>query len=207
MVAGAVPEPQVLTLPSPYTFSRAVHNATNRNQLMQDLAERLLRPAAQVGVAAGVRVVHLQEPWLAYYGIEDADWKPFSAAIATVSSGLGATIILHCYFGDAGPYIGSLLELPVAGIGVDLLETDVAHLRGDWQEKSLLVGCIDGRNSLIEPVDPIVELTNRIADKVKPRNLYLSSNCELQYLPTTVAERKVQRLGEAARKAKELVAV
>jgi methionine synthase II (cobalamin-independent) len=50
-------------------------------------------------------------------------------------------------------------------------------------------------------------VARHLADTVRPRNLYLSSNCELGYLPTGVAEQKVQRLGEAARKVKELVSV
>ena len=51
------------------------------------------------------------------------------------------------------------------------------------------------------------EHQSHLADAVRPRNLYLSSNCELGYLPTVVAEQKVQRLGEAARTVKELVSV
>jgi len=50
-------------------------------------------------------------------------------------------------------------------------------------------------------------VARHLADRVRPRNLYLSSNCELGYLPTVVAEKKVQRLGEAARKLKELAKV
>jgi methionine synthase II (cobalamin-independent) len=36
--------------------------------------------------------------------------------------------------------------------------------------------------------------------------LYLSSNCELEFLPRDVARQKVLRLGEAAVRTKELVA-
>ena len=56
----AVPSPRVVTLPSPYTFSRAAHNATDRNRLMQELAERLLRPAMRTAVAAGAELIHLE---------------------------------------------------------------------------------------------------------------------------------------------------
>ena len=173
---------------------------------MLEIAQKLLRPAIDAAVTADVKVVHLEEPWLTYYGIEDADWKPFERALAALK-GTTATLILHCYFGDAGPYIDGLRKLPVDGIGVDLMETDVAELGSSWGDRSLLIGCINGRSSVLEPTEEIVELTQRIADTLAPRNLYLSSNCELQYLPTGVAERKVRRLGEVARKAKELVKV
>ena len=203
----AVPSPRVVTLPSPYTFSRAAHNATDRNRLMQELAERLLRPAMRTAVAAGAELIHLEEPWLTYDGIDDADWKPFAAAVASMTSGVGATIILHCYFGDAAPHLKRLMDLPVSGLGVDLVETDIAALEKGWADKSLLIGCLNGRSSVVEPLEATVELARHIADTVQPRDLYLSSNCELQYLPTGVAEQKVRRLGEVAHKAKELVPV
>ena len=205
--SASVPSPRVVTLPSPYTFSRAAHNAADRNRLMQQVAERLLRPAMRTAAAAGAQVIHLEEPWLTYYGIDDADWKPFAAAVASMTSGLAAIVILHCYFGDASPHLKRLMDLQVTGIGVDLVETDVAALGKDWAGKSLLIGCLNGRSSVVEPLDATVELTRYIADTVQPRDLYLSSNCELQYLPTGVAEQKVRRLGEVARKAKELVSV
>jgi len=204
---ASVPKPRVVTLPSPYTFSRAAHNVADRNRLMQELAERLLNPAIKTAAAAGARLIHVEEPWLTYYGIADADWKPFAAAIASMTTGVAATVILHTYFGDAGPHIQRLMDLPVTGIGVDLVQTDVAALGKHWQDKSLCIGCLNGRSSVVEPLDQTVELTRYIADKVMPLDLYLSSNCELQYLPTTVAEQKVRRLGEVAGKVKELVSV
>ena len=71
----------------------------------------------------------------------------------------------------------------------------------------LVAGIIDGRTSTLESLENTVEVARHLADTVRPRNLYLSSNCELAFLPTVVAERKVQRLGEAARKVKQLVSV
>src|SRR5205807_1805355 len=76
-LAPSVPKPHLVTLPSPYTFSRATHNAANRNRLMQELAEKLLRPTMVAAAAAGAGVIHLEEPWLTYYGIDAADWQPF----------------------------------------------------------------------------------------------------------------------------------
>ena len=178
----------------------------DRNQLMGELAERVLRPAIEAVAGAGARLVHLEEPWLAYFGIEDRDWKPFESALAAVGKPAGVTTILHTYFGDAGRFIERLRTLPVDGLGVDLVETDISSLGTGW-DKDLVIGCLNGRSSGIESLDSTVELARRVADTVKPRNLYLTSNCELGYLPTTVAEKKVSRLGESARRVKELVSV
>jgi len=201
-----VPRPAVISLPSPYMFSRAARvGSRDRNGVMVDVAARMLAPAIKAAAAAGCRVVHLEEPWLAYFGIEQGAWAPFKEALTSLRAP-GVTLMLHCYFGDAARYLQELRALPVDGIGVDLVETDIAELGTGW-EKDLLLGCLNGRSSVVESLESTVELARRVTDSVRPRNLYLSSTCELGFLPTTVAERKVQRLGEAAKRLKELVSV
>jgi methionine synthase II (cobalamin-independent) len=206
VAAASVPRPRVATLPSPYMFSRAAHTDQDRNRLMLDLAQRVLRPAIDAAVAGGAELIHLEDPWLGYFGIKTDDWAPLGEALALLHRDLKATLAFHVYFGDAGPHIAQLLRLPVDAIGVDLIDTDVAELGSGW-DKGLVAGIIDGRSSILESLDNTVEVARHLADTVRPRNLYLSSNCELGYLPTVVAEKKVLRLGEAARKAKELVSV
>ena len=206
VAAASVPRPRVATLPSPYMFSRAAHTDQDRNRLMVDLAQRVLRPAIDGAVAGGAEVVHLEDPWLGYFGIKREDWAPLGEALQALHHNLKATLVFHVYFGDAGPHIAQLLRLPVDAIGVDLTDTDVAELGSGW-DKGLVAGIIDGRTSILESLDNTVEVARHLADTVRPRNLYLTSNCELAYLPTVVAEQKVLRLGEAAHKAKELVSV
>ncbi|TMD48506.1 MAG: hypothetical protein E6I86_06335 [Chloroflexi bacterium] len=196
VAAASVPRPRVATLPSPYMFSRAAHSDQDRNRLMLDLAQRVLRPAIDAAVAGGAELVHLEDPWLGYFGIK----------LQALHHNLKATLAFHVYFGDAGPHIAQLLRLPVDAIGVDLIETDVAELGSVW-DKGLVAGIINGRSSILESLDNTVEVARHLADTVRPRNLFLTSNCELGYLPTVVAEQKVLRLGEAAHKAKELASV
>jgi methionine synthase II (cobalamin-independent) len=187
-------------------FSRAAHTDQDRNQLMVALAEQVLRPAIDAAVAAGSELIHLEDPWLGYVGITGEDWAPLGEALEILHRDLKATLAFHVYFGDAGPHIGRLLQLPVDAIGVDLVVTDVKALGSGWN-KGLVAGVINGRSSILESPRNLVDVARHLADTVRPRNLYLSSNSELGYLPTVVAEQKVQRLGEAARKVKELVSV
>jgi len=203
---ASVPRPRLTTLPSPYMFSRAARTHQDRNRLMVDLAESVLRPAVDAAVAAGSQMIHLEDPWLGYVGIAKEDWAPLSDALNILHRDLDATLAFHVYFGDAGPHVDQLLRLPVDAIGVDLIETDVNALGSRW-DKGLVAGVINGRSSVLESVENTVAVARHLADRVRPRNLYLSSNCELSYLPTVVAERKVARLGAAARKLKELVSV
>jgi 5-methyltetrahydropteroyltriglutamate--homocysteine methyltransferase len=203
---ASVPGPRVTTLPSPYMFSRAAHTDQDRNQLMVALAERVLRPVIDAAVAAGSELIHLEDPWLGYVGIKRDDWKPLHDALEILHRDLGATLAFHIYFGDAGPHVEQLLRLPVDAVGIDLIQTDLDALGSSW-DKGLVAGVINGRTSILESTENTVAVARHLADRVRPRNLYLSSNCELGYLPTGVAERKVQRLGEAARKVKELISV
>lgn len=203
---ASVPRPRVATLPSPFMFSRAARTDRDRNQLMIDLAGNVLRPVIDNAVAAGCELIHLEDPWIGYSSIDRQDWAPLGEALGILHRDLKATLAFHVYFGDAGPHLDQLRRLPIDAIGVDLIETDVAELGAGW-DKGLVAGVINGRSSILESPDRLVEVARHIADTVQPRNLYLSSNSELGFLPTVVAARKVQLLGEAARKLKELVSV
>ena len=203
---ATVPRPRVTTLPSPYMFSRAARTDQDRNALMVALAEQVLRPAIDAAVKGGAELIHLEDPWLGYVGIAREDWAPLADALTILHRDVKATLAFHVYFGDAAPHIEHLLQLPVDAIGVDLVLTDVKALGSGWN-KGLVAGVINGRSSILESAKDLVGVARHLADSVRPRDLYLSSNCELGYLPTPVAEQKVQRLGEAARTVKELVSV
>ena len=200
-----VPRPRVATLPSPYLFSRAAVGVKDRNAFMLELAQSVLRPAVKRLFQEGCELVQLQEPWLPYFGIADGDWAPFQEALAATRGDAGARIVLSLYFGDAGPHLPRLKRLPVDALGIDLVETDVAELGSGW-EMGLVAGCLNGRSSLLESLDETVDLIRHLAAAVRPTTLYVSSNSDLELLPTSVAEKKVLLLGEAARRAKERVA-
>jgi 5-methyltetrahydropteroyltriglutamate--homocysteine methyltransferase len=199
-----VPRPRVATLPSPYLFSRAAEGVTDRNTFMLELAQNILRPAVQRLSEEGCELIHLQEPWLPYFGIETRDWAPFGEALQVLRGAATGRIVLFVYFGDAGPHVAQLRRLPVDAIGVDMVETDVAELGTDW-ELGLVAGCLNGRSSLLESLDDTVDLIHHLARSVKPPTLYVSSNSDLEFLPTAVAQKKVLLLGEVARRAKEKV--
>jgi 5-methyltetrahydropteroyltriglutamate--homocysteine methyltransferase len=200
-----VPEPRLATLPSPYLFSRAADTQRNRNDLMRELARYVLRPVVEGLAERGYRVVHLQEPWLTFFGIEPGDWAGFEEALQELLQATAAnqmTLVLHTYFGNALPVADRLRRMPVDAVGVDLVGTDHDALKGTW-ETGLLLGCLDGRSSTVEPLDGSVRLVRQIADALEPSAVYLSSNCELEFLPREVAKRKVLRLGEIARHVRE----
>jgi 5-methyltetrahydropteroyltriglutamate--homocysteine methyltransferase len=197
-----LPAPRVATLPSPFLFSRAAATGDDRNALMLDLSREILRPLAEALARRGYEVIHLQEPWLAYFGIGEDDWGEFEKALTEIKDSVGSTsVVLHVYFGDAGPYVGRLRGLPVDALGIDLVETDVESLGTGW-DIGLLAGCLDGRSSPVESADGTVAFLRRVAESIQPPTLFLSSSCELELLPTEIAARKVLRLGEVSARLK-----
>jgi methionine synthase II (cobalamin-independent) len=199
---SVVPEPRVATLPSPLLFSRISVPRGSANDLMRELATGLLRPVAEDFVRRGYRVIHLQEPWLVFHGIEDADWKHVEESVGIVTEGLGATTVLHTYFGDAAPWIDRLRDLPVDAVGVDFFETDVRSIGSGWTG-GILVGAVSGRRSNLESVADIVRLARLVGESTGAPSVFVSTISDLELLPRDLAAEKVRRLGAAAAKLRE----
>ena len=200
---SALPEPRVATLPSPYLFSRVlVHGRPNR--AMAEIAENLLRPVAERLAAAGFSLIQFQEPWLAFHGIHEDDWTPLRQSLEAITAGLQATTVLHTYFGDASPHAARLQELPVDVVGFDFTETDYRSLGSDWT-KGLLIGCVDGRRSVLEEPGQIAALVERVGETLNPPSVFVSNNSDLELLPRDLAADKVRRLGQAVRRLNESV--
>ncbi|MFN2543278.1 MAG: hypothetical protein ABR600_01735 [Actinomycetota bacterium] len=199
-----LPAPKVATIPSPFLFSRAAQATGDRDALMKDVAREVLAPVAGALVERGYEVVHLEEPWLTYFGIDDGSWDELEKSIGEIHDALGgrATLVLHTFFGDAGPHVDRLRRLPVDALGVDLVETDPDRLGSGW-EIGFLAGCLDGRRSLVGPVDGVVAFVRRAVEQTGAPSLFLSSNSELELLPRDIARAKVTRLGEVAACLKE----
>jgi len=199
-----IPEPRVATLPSPYLFSRAAHTDLDRNALMMDLTREILAPVARALAGRGYTVIHLQEPWLAYFGIDGEDWDDLEKALSELHDAIGGTadIVLHTYYGDVGAVADRLCSLPVDAVGIDFVQTDVDELGSNW-EVGLFAGILDGRTSPVESAEGTAEFAVRAAEALQPPALFLSANCDLEFLPQEIARRKLLRLGEAAGIVKE----
>jgi len=193
-----VPEPRVATLPSPYLLSRVVHGA---GDAMVELAEAVLEPAAQALRARGCRLFHLEEPWLGFHGIDRSQWEEFEKAIGAVTGGLDVPVVLHVYYGDGSSALDRLRRFPVAAVGVDLVETDVASLGTKW-ETGLLAGCLNGRTTILEDPGATAALVVRAAGATGAAAVYCSTNSEIELLPLAVAERKVRLLADVCARVK-----
>jgi 5-methyltetrahydropteroyltriglutamate--homocysteine methyltransferase len=200
VTADGIAEPRVATLPSPFLFSRVALREGDADRLMDRLTEDVLAPAIAALAEAGHRLIHLEEPWLAFSGIDDGSWDALDRALGTIRGAAGdAAVVLHVYYGDAAPHADQLLRLPVDAIGVDFAETDLGELPSPWPT-GLVAGAIDGRRSVIESAEEVASFARRVMDHLGPPTLFLSSGSDLELLGPEVARRKVEVLGEAARR-------
>jgi 5-methyltetrahydropteroyltriglutamate--homocysteine methyltransferase len=200
---NGVPEPRVATLPSPYLFSRVTHGGRNRDDLMRGLARDVLAPAAAALARAGHRLVHLEEPWIPYTGIDEGSWPAFEDAMAAVrEAAAGAAVVLHASYADVAPHADRLRRLPVDAVGIDFVETPLQALPAPWGT-GLVAGCIDGRRSTVEDPDLVASFVRRAWDRLEPTALYVSTGSELELAGPQVAPRKVAVLGEVARRLRE----
>lgn len=202
-------EPWVATLPSPLFFAYASWDEHkrygSRRALARAYVEDVLGPLLAALTERGVRWVQLQEPWLVVHRPEEgldvlrdalsklARYKPQGLALA-----------LHTYFGDAAPVFPGLLELDVDAVGADFVATDLEALP-PLKGKTLLLGCLDARESWVETPDQIVEFAHRALEELQPDGLALVPNADLEFVPEAIARRKVGALGAAQRRLREAI--
>ncbi len=185
-------------LPSPFALATLSENASGRSagQVLDDAAA-VLRAEAQALAAVGCAYIQFNDPALATRAAR-GDVPRAREALIKVTDGLRVRTALHTFFGDAGPLLGELVRFPVDEVGVDLYAGALNGARGGAAGKTLLVGAMDGRNSLVEDVGALVEQVVRVRDRLGAADVALVPNCDLEFLPWDVAEAKTRRLGEAA---------
>ena len=203
VLENGIPEPRVASLPSPYLFSRAAQWDGDRDQLMGTLAREILAPATTSLVAEGYSLIHLEEPWLPYFGIAKESWGPLEQALRAIRDAAGdATFILHTYYGDAAPHADRLRNLPVDAVGIDFDETEVDDLPAPWGT-GLLAGVFDGRRSITEASGDVSDFVAGIVERLQPTSLFVSSGSDLELSGPQVAPNKVRALGRAANMLRE----
>jgi 5-methyltetrahydropteroyltriglutamate--homocysteine methyltransferase len=188
-------------LPGPFTFAEFSQNSFYKSgaDLVDDLAHALRETVAQLQ-KAGYTDFQFNEPALTASPRSKLDLETAQHGIEICTTGLAAHTILQTYFGDGGPVIDELLDYPVNCIGLDFYETSLDSLTQHDFNKELGCGCIDGRNSLLETTSSLSKFIADVRERLDPKGMILSPNCDLDFLPQTVADRKVRLLGETKAK-------
>ena len=184
-------------LPGPLTFALMSENNAYQSpaDLVIDIAKALEATVKKLQ-GLGYNQFQFDEPCLCSRNRTKSELEVAKQAYETCAQGKG---LVQTYFGDTSHVIDTLLDFPVHAIGIDLYSTPLETLKGHDFNKTLGCGCIDGRNSLLESPDQLRAIIRNAQDQLQPRDIYLTPNCDLAFLPRPVAEKKVRLLGESRR--------
>jgi 5-methyltetrahydropteroyltriglutamate--homocysteine methyltransferase len=186
-------------LPTPWAFAALSEDQAygDSDALLHDAAEVLRAEAAGLA-AAGCRYIQFSDPVLVTTPADGAVPRA-QRALGRVVEGLAVRTGLYTFFGDAAPVLAALLAAPVDEVGFDFFATDLERLTGRAGAKGLLLGALDGRNSLLEDARETAATVSRVADRLGAEAVSVVPSCDLEFLPYEVAVAKGRRLGEIKR--------
>ena len=194
--------PRKAILPGPVTFTFMSENKTKSpiRDIVDDIAHALRELVGELS-RAGYTFFQFNEPVLCTQKVDKDDLLLAASALATCSKGVPGKKCLHTYFGDASGIAATLLDFQVDFIGLDLYATPIESLLQLDFDRGLGCGCLDGRNSLLESPEDLHGLVVKIRDELAPKDLFICPNCDLEYLPYSIAKRKIQVLADTKRMA------
>jgi 5-methyltetrahydropteroyltriglutamate--homocysteine methyltransferase len=196
--------PRKVILPGPYTFATLSNSEfySSIGDLVDDIAHSLRDLVRDLKKVGGYECFQFNEPCICFKGLPKDDPPRVAQAYDTLVKGIGARTILHTYFGDVAPALETILDTPVDYVGVDLYATSADSLKQHKFEKGLVCGCIDARNSLLESSDPLTRIVTQINDQVSPKSVSIAPNCDLDFLPQSIARKKLALLSDVRREVK-----
>ena len=201
---SSLPKNKTAAIPEPFTFAEL--HTSNKFKRKEDFTinlAKMLRVEIDSLVESGFEAIQLLGPSIAYNN--EVDFGLVSDALKILTSGLEAKTILHTYFGDVSKKIESLLDLPVSGLGFDITTTPASSIeKHSFSDKILTVGIINSFNTAIEKPQECIKQVDEINAKTKPKESYVSTNFDLEYVPKEFAMNKISVLGEIARGAKDV---
>ena len=184
-------------LPGPFTFALLSDNKAYQSlpDLVDDLA-RCLKGVVKALQGLGYEYFQFNEPSICAPNRTSSELETVKRAFETCAAGKS---LIQTYFGDASRVLDTLLDCPVDAIGVDFYSTPLESLKEYDFDKILGCGCIDGRNSLLESPSELKKIIVKLREDLEPTNIYLTPNSDLEFLPRSVAEKKVRLLSETRR--------
>lgn len=184
-------------LPDPYTFAQLSDNRYYRDSrdLVLDVAKAMAKEAENL--QHHFKLIQINAPSICSIRSRE-ELNLAYEALKTVTRGLTVKTYLHLYFGDPTPILSDLLDFPVDGLGLDLVNTKIPKgLR--FGKMGLAAGCVDAGNTKMEKPKKVAEELRSVVDAVEPSEVYICPNYDLEYVPRAYANRKVLRLSKIAK--------
>lgn len=132
-----------------------------------------------------------------------ADFPLLERALRRIAhSAPAARIVLHLAGGEVGDLLPPVLDLPIAGIGLDLTdayrEPNMAALRQWHGDKLFQAGVANAREIRAEPEDTLRDALMAVTSLVPPEQCLATPSTALLYLPRHAAFQKLAALARAA---------
>jgi 5-methyltetrahydropteroyltriglutamate--homocysteine methyltransferase len=184
-------------LPGPYTFIALSENRYYKDayELLASFSEELSKACRHLQ-DAGYACVQFSEPSLAYDRELAVEIDAVKEAYRKLTKNLGCETMLHAYFGDFSRICRELAEFDVDYLGIDCTETNIEHLKG-FEFHKVALGIVDARSVLIENPEWLAEFIKQAEEILECKTLAICPNAELEYLPRTVADKKIGVIGKA----------
>jgi len=186
-------------MPDPYTFADL-----NENKFYKNYADYLfaiadmLSKEAQTLSKTNVEFIQLNAPSIAYRA-ESVDIALVKDAIERVKRNTKSKVYLHLYFGNVSKIFSKLLDIKIDGLNVDLSTTALNSIINYKVDNGLCLGAIDAMNTKMEDVKDTARIISDALDKMEPKEAYISTTCDLEFLPYDFAVKKLSRLGTISR--------
>ncbi|HEV2127122.1 MAG TPA: 5-methyltetrahydropteroyltriglutamate--homocysteine S-methyltransferase [Thermomicrobiales bacterium] len=157
------------------------------------LIERLAPVYAEIVdrlAKSGAEWIQIDEPVLVQ-DLVPGEMEALKTAYETIAAAKGtAKIVVQTYFDHVGEAYEVLVNLPVDGIGLDLVRgrknLDLIERHGFPEGKVLVAGIVDGRNVWVNDLNASMDTLERLAEMIPGDNLMVSTSCSLLHVPYTV---------------------
>lgn len=183
------------TLIGPYTFMSLSKGYTKQQRAayILELIPLYARTINEL-VEAGAQWIQLEEPALTKTLAEEEIKLVEEIYKQLAEETQEANLLVETYFEALTAY-ERLVELPVAGIGLDFVhgkKENIEAIRkfGFPKEKTLAIGCINGRDIWSSNLAEVASDVTTILELTGIQNAWIQSSCSLQHVPVTTASEK-----------------
>lgn len=167
----------------------------NEEEFILDLAKVMHEEAKEL--AKKTKYIQLSEPSLLYASKEELEIA--KQAVEIITSNVDAKFFLVTYFESAEKIFPEVLDFKIDVIGLDFVEgyeKNLSLLKEYGIDKALQIGILDGRNTKMENVEEVKSKLKEILDIASPKEVYVSPNTGLEFLPWIKAYEKLEVLGK-----------
>ncbi|OVE78172.1 hypothetical protein BVX98_01155 [bacterium F11] len=189
-----------VVLTGPYTLARL---SRSESRTFDSLKSRLsffvdlIKSEIRALVRSSVKVIQIDEPAFPFY---PEDIHLFHNAMQSILQICQpARTVLHFSFSPLSPIYEHLLSLPVDILSLDFTYDGkklIEKLQQTPPPMGIGFGLINGRNTRLEAIDPLIRLMKNWLEKTTVPITYLSPSCGLDYLPRPFAFEKLKLLSK-----------